>query len=88
MEKTIDNICRQIDNLNHQVRFIGKTQLLIVDKLSQEDNKFMSNFIVQALSTKEILDGFTEYMLNEVKNVPDEIKTLLMEINEARLEEE
>lgn len=88
MEKTIDNICRQIDNLNHQVRFIGKTQLLIVDKLAQEDNKFMSNFIIEALSSKEILDGFTEYMLNEVKNVPDEIKTLLMEINEARLEEE
>lgn len=88
MEKTIDNICKQIDNLNSQIRFIGKTQLLIVEKLAVSDNTFMQDFIIEALSNKNILTGFTEYMFNEVKNVPDDIKTLLMELNEARLEEE
>lgn len=88
MEKTIDNICEQIDNLNRQIRFIGKTQLLIVDKLAIDDREFMAEFIANALSSKQILEGFTEYMFNEVKDVPDDIKTLLMELNEARLEEE
>ena len=88
MEKTIDNICKQIDNLNSQLRFIGKTQLLIVEKLAVSDSSFMQDFIIQALSNKNILEGFTDYMFNEVKDVPDDIKTLLMELNEARLEEE
>lgn len=88
MEKTLSNMVNQVENLAHQVRFIGKIQLLIVEKLAVSDSSFMQDFIIQALSNKNILEGFTEYMFNEVKDVPDDIKTLLMELNEARIEEE
>lgn len=86
MEQTINNITKQINTLSHQLRFIGKTQLMIVEKLSLEDSEFMANFVMSALSNKEILTGFTDYMFNEVKNVPDSIKTLLMELNEIKLQ--
>lgn len=88
MEKTLSNMVNQVENLAHQVRFMGKIQLLIVEKLAVSDSSFMQDFIIQALSNKNILEGFTEYMFNEVKDVPDDIKTLLMELNEARIEEE
>jgi hypothetical protein len=82
----LNSIEKSIEALHHRQKFIGKTQLLIVQHLSDKDEKFEKQFILQSLMDNKLRKGFTDFVM-EQDDCPDNIKTLLMDISMAMEEE-
>lgn len=85
----MDELNVKVNTLRYQIELLGRIQMLIVDKLAHDDRDFMNQFIMTALSDKNLRTGFTDFLFKET-DAPDTIKTQMMEINELfkQMEEE
>lgn len=77
--EVLESLTKAIQELQFKLNYIGKTQLLIVQHLADKDDEFEKQFVIHSLMNKRLRKGFTDFAM-ERKDVPDHIKTLLMEI--------
>ena len=67
--------------MEEQIKYILSTLTLIVDELSKNNDEFMNKFLAMSMANDHIRKGFTDFV-NETDDVPDEVVTMMMEINE------
>ena len=71
--------------MEEQIKYILSVLTLIVDELSINNDKFMNKFLAMSMANDHIREGFTDF-INENEDVPDEVVTMMMEINELAKE--
>jgi hypothetical protein len=71
--------------VEEQIKYILSVITLIVDELSKNNDRFMNKFLAMSMANDHIRKGFTEFV-NENEDVPDEVVTMMMEINELAKE--
>lgn len=67
--------------MEEQIKYILSILTLIVDELSKNNDEFMNKFLAMSMANDHIREGFTDFV-NETDDVPDEVVTMMMEINE------
>ena len=67
--------------MEEQIKYILSVITLIVDEISKNNDEFMNKFIAMSMANDHIREGFTDFV-NEADDVPDEVVTMMMEINE------
>jgi len=71
--------------VEEQIKYILQTLTLIVDEISKDNDEFMNKFLAMSMANDHIREGFTDFV-NENEDVPDEVVTMMMEINELAKE--
>ena len=80
-----DTLEDRLAHLEQIIRTMGMVQLEIVDVLVKEYPKLQSAVIAAILSLEDNRSNFTEW-LNDQDNVPDDVKTFMMDVNEGILD--
>ena len=80
-----DTLEDRLAHLEQIIRTMGMVQLEIVDVLVKEYPKLQSSVIAAILSLEDNRSNFTEW-LNDQDNVPDDVKTFMMDVNEGILD--
>ena len=83
MAETTNKLQIMLDDILSKLDFLGRTQMLIVEKLSLLDKDFRLEFIAHTLAYDEIRNGFTDFL--EETNAPDAMKLMMMEMNEMAI---
>jgi len=80
-----DTLEDRLAHLEQIIRTMGMVQLEIVDVLVKEYPKLQSSVVAAILSLEDNRSNFTEW-LNDQDNVPDDVKTFMMDVNEGILD--
>jgi len=83
MPKTTNKLQKILEDILSKIDYLGRTQMMIIEKLSSLDEDFRLEFIAHALATDEIRDGFTKFL--DETNAPDAMKLMMMEMNEIAI---
>lgn len=83
MPKTTNKLQKILEDILSKIDYLGRTQMMIVEKLSSLDEDFRLEFIAHALSQDEIRDGFTRFL--DETDAPDAMKLMMMEMNEIAI---
>jgi len=83
MSKTTNKLQKILEDILSKIDYLGRTQMMIVEKLSSLDEDFRLEFIAHALAQDEIRDGFTQFL--DDTNAPDAMKLMMMEMNEIAI---
>ena len=83
MPKTTNKLQKILEDILSKIDYLGRTQMMIVEKLSSLDEDFRLEFIAHALAQDEIRDGFTQFL--DDTNAPDAMKLMMMEMNEIAI---
>lgn len=84
---TIEDVVDAINNINLKLNILSDLQMLLVQEVGENNQRFQNNAVQKLLSRKFIRDDFTNYIFSN-ENIPDDIKTALIEINETMLKRE
>lgn len=84
---TIEDVVDAITNIQIKLDVMADLQMLLVQEVGENNHRFQNNAVKKLLSKKIIRDDFTNWLFSK-ENIPDDIKTALIEINEAMLERE
>jgi len=83
MAETTNKLQIMLDDILSKLDFLGRTQMLIVEKLSLLDKDFRLEFIAHTLAHDDIRNGFTDFL--EETGAPDAMKLMMMEMNEVAI---
>ena len=83
MAETKHKLQEILESILSKIDYIGRTQMMIIEKLSSLDEDFRLEFIAHALAQDEIRDGFTQFL--DETNAPDAMKLMMMEMNEIAI---
>lgn len=82
-EKELYELKAEIKDLNKKIKFLMRTQQLIISHISKDNEKFMVEYMALALLQPDIRNGLSKELLGSDSKAPDNIKTLMMDINEV-----
>lgn len=80
--ETKETLESRVAKLERVIQTIGLVQQEVVSVIAEDNPKLQAHVIAAILAQQENRDGFTEW-LNQQDNVPDSIKTFMMDINEG-----
>lgn len=83
MAKTTNKLQEILESILSKIDYLGRTQMMIIEKLSSLDEDFRLEFIAHALAQDEIRDGFTQFL--DETDAPDAMKLMMMEMNEIAI---
>jgi len=84
---TIEDVVNVINNINLKLDVMSDLQMLLVQEVGENNQRFQTNAVQKLLSRKFIRDDFTNWMFSK-ENISDDMKAALIEINEFMLERE
>ena len=80
--ETKPTIEARLEKLERIIQTIGLVQQEIVSVVAEDNPKLQAHVIAAILAQEENRNGFTEW-LNQQDNVPDNVKTFMMDVNEG-----
>ena len=72
----------RLEKLERIIQTLGLVQQEIVSVVAEDNPKLQAHVIAAILAQEENRNGFTEW-LNQQDNVPDNVKTFMMDVNEG-----
>ena len=78
LKETLDS---RLSKLEMIVKTIGMIQVEIVDALTKDNPGLQGKIVAAMLSIEENRSNFTEWLVQQ-DNVPDDVMTFMMEVNE------
>ena len=79
---TKETLESRVAKLERIIQTIGLVQQEVVSVIAEDNPKLQAHVIAAILAQQENRDGFTEW-LNQQSDVPDNIKTFMMDVNEG-----
>lgn len=83
--ETKETLESRVAKLERIIQTIGLVQQEVVSVVAEDNPKLQAHVIAAILAQKENRDGFTQW-LNEQDNVPDKVKTFMMDVNEGMID--
>lgn len=80
-----DTIEARLSKLERIIQTIGVVQQEVVEVVAKDNPRLQANVIAAILALDENRKSFTEW-LNEQDDVPDNVKTFMMDVNEGILD--
>lgn len=80
--ETKETLESRVAKLERIIQTIGLVQQEVVSIIAEDNPRLQAHVIAAILAQQENRDGFTEW-LNQQDNVPDSVKTFMMDVNEG-----